>query len=111
MGIFRLYSGDDGQSHLEELHIADHPGLSKAMAVSTITFREWQPGHFIDWHPAPRRQYIISLSGNIEIELGDGTTHTFNPGDARLVEDTSGKGHITRVPGDTPSISAVIPLA
>ena len=111
MGIYRLYSGDDGQSHLEELQIADHPELSQAIAVSTITFREWAPGHFIDWHPAPRRQYIISLSGHIEIELGDGTTHTFNPGDARLVEDTTGKGHITRVPGDTPSISCVVPLA
>ncbi len=111
MGIYRLYSGDDGQSHLEELEIADHPELSGGIAVSTITFREWQPGHFIDWHPAPRRQYIISLSGHIEIELGDSTKHTFNPGDARLVEDTTGQGHITRVPGDTTSVSAVIPLA
>ena len=40
MGTYRLYSGDDGQSHLEELQIADHPELSQAIAVSTITFRE-----------------------------------------------------------------------
>ncbi len=111
MGIYRLYSGDDGQSHLEELQMADHPELTQAIAVSTITFREWEPGRFIDWHPAPRRQYIISLSGNIEIGLGDGATHTFNPGDARLVEDTTGQGHTTRVPGDAPSISCVVPLA
>ena len=111
MSIYRLYSGDDGQSHVEKLSIADHPGLSEAMAVSTITFREWLSGHFIDWHPAPRRQYIISLSGHIQVELGDGTTHTFNPGDARLVEDLTGQGHITRVLGDAPAISAVIPLA
>ncbi len=111
MGIYRLYSGDDGQSHIEQLDLADHPELSQAIAVSTITFRQWEPGHFIDWHPAPRRQYIISLSGNIEIGLGDGATHTFGPGDARLVEDTTGQGHTTRVPGDTPSISSVIPLA
>ena len=111
MGVYRLYTGDNGQSHLEELDIAARSDITQGLAVSTITFREWQPGHFIDWHPAPRRQYIISLSGHIEIELGDGTKHTFNPGDARLVEDTTGQGHITRVPGDTPSISAVIPLA
>ena len=111
MGIYRLYSGDDGQSHLEELKIADNPGLSEAIAVSTITFRHWEPGHFIDWHPAPRRQYIISLSGNIEIGLGDGSSHTFGPGDARLVEDTTGQGHTTCVPGDAPSISVVVPLA
>ena len=111
MGVYRLYSGDDGQSHIEELDIAARADITQGLAVSTITFREWEPGHFIDWHPAPRRQYIISLSGHIEIELGDGTKHTFNPGDARLVEDTTGQGHITRVPGDTPNISAVIPLA
>ena len=112
MGIYRLYSGDDGHSPSRGAPDRRSPRpLTEAMAVSTITFREWQPGHFIDWHPAPRRQYIISLSGNIEIELGDGTRHTFNPGDARLVEDLTGKGHITRVPGDAPSISAVIPLA
>ena len=111
MGVYRLYSGNDGQSHIEELDIAARADITQGLAVSTITFREWEPGHFIDWHPAPRRQYIISLSGHIEIELGDGTKHTFNPGDARLVEDTTGQGHITRVPGDTPSISAVIPLA
>ena len=110
MGIYRMYTGDD-DTHIEELALADHPELTGAIAVSTITFREWPPGHFIDWHPAPRRQYIISLSGQIEIGLADGTIHTFNPGDARLVEDTTGRGHTTLVPGDTPSISAVIPLA
>ena len=68
-------------------------------------------GHFIDWHPAPRRQYIISLRGEIEIGLGDGTTFRYGPGDARLVEDTTGQGHTTRVVSDTPSLTAVVPLA
>ncbi|CAI8046801.1 hypothetical protein GBAR_LOCUS25879 [Geodia barretti] len=86
-------------------------GLSTRSGVVLENLDEFREQHFIDWHPAPRRQYIISVSGNVEIELGDGTKHTFNPGDARLVEDLTGKGHITRVPGDTPSISAVIPLA
>ena len=111
MGIFRLYTGDDGKSHIEELDLSAHPELTIPSPTRDITFREWPPGHFIDWHPAPRRQYIISLSGIIEIGLEDGVTHRFVAGDARLVEDTSGKGHTTLVPGDEPSISAVIPLA
>jgi quercetin dioxygenase-like cupin family protein len=111
MSIYRLYSGSDGQSHIQELDLADHPELTSPQAVSTITFREWPPGHFIDWHPAPRRQFIISISGQVEIELGDGTTVRYGPGDARLVEDTTGQGHTTRVVGDQPSINAVIPLA
>ena len=111
MGIFRLYTGDDGKSHLEEFDLSSHPELSTPKATQDITFREWAPGHFIDWHPAPRRQYIISLSGFVEIGLEDGTTHRFVPGDARLVEDTTGKGHTTLVPGCEPSVTAVIPLA
>ncbi|MEE8465517.1 MAG: hypothetical protein V3S68_03505 [Dehalococcoidia bacterium] len=111
MGIFRMYTGSDGKSHVEELHLADHPELTAATVTQDIAFREWAPGHFIDWHPAPKRQFIISLSGVIEIGLEDGTTHRFVAGDARLVEDTTGKGHTTLVPGDEPSISAVIPLA
>ena len=111
MGIFRLYTGDDGKSRIEELNLADNPELNAAIQTQNIFFREWAPGHFIDWHPAPRRQYIISLSGKVDVGLEDGTTQRFLPGDARLVEDTTGKGHTTLVPGDEPSITAVVPLA
>ncbi len=111
MGIFRLYAGSDGQSHIEEVSLADHPELKEGMDAKNINFQEWPPGRFIDWHPAPRRQYVISLSGQIEIGLGDGTTSRYGPGDARLVEDTTGQGHTTRVVGDQPSITAVVPLA
>ena len=104
MGIFRMYTGDDGKSHIEELKLPTHPELTLPSPTQDIAFREWG-------HPAPRRQYIISLSGIIEIGLEDGATHRFVPGDARLVEDTTGKGHTTLVPGNEPSISAVIPLA
>ena len=113
MGIHRLYGGPDGESHLEELDLAAHPEL--AQANSSISFREWPAGHFIDWDPARRRQYIISPTGYVEIGLGDGTTVRYNPGDARLVEDTTGRGHTTRPTdeqsGDQPCIHAVIPLA
>ena len=65
-------------------------------------FSTWPPGHFIDWHPGARRSNVILLSGQLEIGLGDGTARRFDPGDARLVEDTSGQGHTTRVVSDEP---------
>ena len=114
MGIFRLYTNSDGKSQIDELDLSSHPELRSATETKNIFFRHWAPGHFIDWHPAPRRQYIISLSGVVDVGLEDGSTHRFLPGDARLVEDTTGKGHTTKVPGapsDEPSITAVIPLA
>ncbi|MEC7748489.1 MAG: hypothetical protein VX572_06030, partial [Chloroflexota bacterium] len=61
--------------------------------------------------PAPRRQYVICISGGIEIGLGDGSTHVFGPGDARLVEDTTGQGHTTKTVGDGPGITCTVPLA
>ena len=111
MGIYRLYSGTDGESHLEEMDLSQHSDLTEARRTANITFREWASGHFIDWHPAPRRQYIISLSGRVEIGLGDGTSVVYNPGDARLVEDTTGRGQTTRVIGNESCIHVVIPLA
>jgi uncharacterized cupin superfamily protein len=79
--------------------------------ATTITFRETPVGNFIDWHPAPRRQFVIILSGQLEIGLGDGSKHIFNPGDARLVEDTTGRGHTTAVHGHQSCITTTIPLA
>ena len=60
--------------------------------------------------PAPRRQFVIILSGQLEIGLGDGSKHIFGPGDARLVEDTTGQGHTTKVHGNVPCMTATIPL-
>ena len=41
---------------------------------------------------APQRQYIITLSGEAEIGLSDGTIHRLEPGDVHMVEDLTGGG-------------------
>ena len=111
MAIFRMYTGPDGKSHWEEQTLAEHPTLTKPQATAHIVFSEQPVGKFLDWHPAPRRQYVIVVSGQLEIGFGDGTVRRFGPGDARLVEDTTGQGHTTRYVGPGPVITATIPLA
>ena len=111
MAIIRLYTGDDGETHIEELDLADYPELTTLQAARGIVFRRHEPGNSIDFHVAPRRQYIINISGDVEYVLGDGSVHRFGPGHVTLAEDLTGRGHITRVPGDQPRISAAIPLA
>ena len=111
MGVYRLYTGDDEQSHIEGLDLDARGDLTQGLAVSSITFTARDSGYFIDWHPAPRRQYVICIEGGVEIGLGDGSVHQFGPGDARLVEDTSGQGHTTRGIGGGKCITATIPLA
>ena len=110
MDITRLYSGDDGETHIEEMTLESHPELAKLQAASGIVFRSAEPGNFLDWHPAPRRQFVITISGEVEIGLGDGTVHRYGPGHVNLAEDLTGRGHTTRVVGDVPRVTAVIPL-
>ena len=111
MGTFRMYTGSDGQTHIETIDLANTSSWTEGLQTSKITFRSAPAGRFSDWHPAPRRQFVIILSGQLEIGLGDGSKHVFGPGDARLVEDTTGKGHTTAVHGAEPCVTATVPLA
>ena len=105
MGFMRIYSGDDGESHIEEMDLESHPSLTELHTVTGIVFRQYEPGHFSDWHHAPRRQYVITIQGE-----GDGTIYRFGPGHVTLAEDLTGRGHTTRVVGNVPRITASVPL-
>src|SRR5436305_4988600 len=107
MQISRLYTGNDGQSHIEHIEVES---LSTPQTATSIQFRTFASGHFIDWHPAPRRQYVITLEGEMEIGLQDGSVHRFGPGHVTLAEDVTGTGHTTRVVGDQPRVTATVPL-
>lgn len=114
MKIVRIYTGADNESHFEDLDIEMHPrGVDLVSALEPahgIMFRSAPPSHRSSYHPVPRRQYVITLSGQVEIETGDGTVRRFGPGDVMLAEDTSGRGHLTRVVGDQPRHYVFIPL-
>jgi quercetin dioxygenase-like cupin family protein len=108
--FIRLYTGDDGATHLEEMALESHPSLTELQASKGVTFRSQQPGYFSDWHVAPRRQYVITLAGEAEIGLRDGSIHRLGPGDVNLAEDVTGTGHTTRVVGDEPRVTVVVHL-
>jgi quercetin dioxygenase-like cupin family protein len=111
MEMTRLFTGPDGKTHVEKLSLESHPELGQLQAATGIVFRSVPPGHFMDWHPAPRRQFVITLSGEGEIGLEDGSVHRFGAGHVTLAEDLTGKGHTTRVVGNVPRVTATIPLA
>jgi quercetin dioxygenase-like cupin family protein len=101
MKITRIYADAEGESHFGELEIAlmDRGAigsLSEEVSVTGVIFRENEPGYDYDWHTAPRRQFIVLLDGEIEIEVSAGDKRRFRGGDVLLVEDTTGKGHRTR---------------
>jgi quercetin dioxygenase-like cupin family protein len=110
VAMIRVFAGEDGESHFEELDPVSHPILSSSQPAVEIEFKPLPAGFFRDWHPAPRRQYVISLSGEMEIGIGDGTVRRFRPGDVLLADDVTGRGHTTRTIGDQPHVTAQIRL-
>ena len=112
--ITRLYTGSDGQTHAQEIEVKFGPGGTdgfKLMAGAGAEIRRAPPGRVADWHTAPRRQYVITLSGRGEVELIDGTKIELGPGSIDLAEDLTGKGHITRVIGNEDRVTIAIPVS
>jgi len=74
---FRVYSGSDGQSHIEELNLttSDVFQFPSAQGEELVFRRDPMPG----WHNCPRRQFVITLSGQAELGFGDGSTQLLGP--------------------------------
>ena len=101
MRIVRIFTGDDNASHIEDLDIPLDSSrfgqsFSQPVPVEHVIFRETPAGGLLDFHPAPRRQFVITLEGVVEIECGDGTKRRLGAGDILLADDTTGQGHISR---------------
>lgn len=115
MQILRVYTGDDGQSHFEELPIefTEHGPLGRISTMFPargVMFREVDGDYDLDFHNAPRRQFVINLKGSVDIEIGDGTVRRLGPGDILLAEDVSGQGHKSRAVDGAPRECLFIPL-
>ena len=115
MRITRIYTGDDGESHFEDVEIELQDlgpvgRISKPMGATGIAFRENDGDYHLTFHPAPRRQFVINLDAPVEIEVGDGTRRTLQPGEVLLAEDTTGRGHISRAVDGRPRRSIFVTL-
>ncbi len=116
-----LYIDQNGDSHFKEGEIgfelvnfappAPPVGLSSYVAASQLVFFRLPPGWYGDWHPAPKRQFFCCLSGEFELTASDGETRIYRAGEVFLLEDTSGKGHRSRVTGKEDFVAAIIQLA
>jgi hypothetical protein len=115
MKVVRIYTGPDNKSHFEDLQIplkdSGKVGLvSELMKATGVVFRETAGDYNYDFHTAPRRQFVVNLEGEVEIEVGDGTRRILRSGDILLAEDTTGQGHISRAVAGKPRKSLFITL-
>jgi len=108
----RIYADANGCSHLEEklleLETNDYappaPSLYTSLPISAekCVFLELPVGWYGVWHPTPVRQWMVFMSGEVGVEAGDGEQRILKAGDVLMLEDTHGKGHLSKVNGDTP---------
>jgi hypothetical protein len=115
MKVTRIYTGDDQESHFEDIEIpladkGDIGMLSAVVKATGVIFRETPPDYHYSWHNAPQRQYVVMLEGGVEIEVGDGSKRIFEAGHILLAEDTTGRGHISRAVNNKPRKSLFITL-
>ena len=111
MQIVRIFSGDDGESHFEDLTLDQFAEIMNRVGPGTINLTRRDPPYFEDYHTAPRRQYVIALSGAAEYETADGTVKRLFPGDILIAEDLTGHGHIARSVDENYRVSFSVPLA
>ena len=123
--ITRIFTGQDGLAHAEDIELnlnargatdmlkatgaefSVRPPTAGASSRNTAATDANAPG----WHTGPARQFVITLSGNSEVEVSGGVHVTAGPGHINLIDDTTGKGHITRNFGPDDRIALTIPLA
>jgi hypothetical protein len=113
MTLARLVPDGDGPAFFRDMEIPyttvhTHGAESEIYAAREIAF-VWTASDFaMDFHSASRQRLIIVLSGQMEIEDGAGECRLFGPGDVIDIQDTTGKGHKTRVIGDQEMHTALI---
>ncbi len=115
MAIIRIYTGLDGSSHFEDIDPRFEPRGDKSESAelirpSGIVIRRFDPTRSNPWHHAPGRAAVFTLSGAVDIEIGDGTVRRLRPGDILIAEDLTGQGHVTREVGPEPRVSVFVPL-
>ena len=118
----RLYSDESGESHFEDLEMPLTP-VDFAPPAAPLNIAQFLPatqtlwvGAPVGWagdapHPSPLRQIFCTMQGEYEVTASDGTMRAFPVGSVLLLEDTTGKGHSTRVKSQGDALIFAVVLA
>jgi len=71
VAITRLYKGEDGLSHVEQVEVKFSPlagapatvGQSDPVKTTSPYVVRLAPGFFESWHNADKRRYVVTVSG------------------------------------------------
>jgi len=115
MRIHNLYVDDQGETHFRDAAVEwtrEGPGgkMSDTLKATGVIFRQTPGSYDYDWHPAPRRQYIINLDAGVQLTASDGEARVIGAGEIVLVEDITGKGHLSKSVNNQMRHSIFVPI-
>lgn len=85
----KLINTPDNHSAFIKGSVPSLAKLSSQNLYFSNTFEEWQKGV----HPAPKKQYVVTMKGKLKFRVSDGSTFIIEPGTILLAADTAGEGH------------------
>jgi len=115
-----LYADAQGESHFARKQF-EFKQRQDIIGAASITVSELQGargamlynlavGAVEDLHNTPRKQYACVMQGQAEVTASDGEVLHMGPGDILLLDDTSGKGHVTVNVGATEVVVLMVPV-
>jgi quercetin dioxygenase-like cupin family protein len=114
----RLFTGADGQSHIDQVPVAmmadpKEPAVesSDPLKMSDAFVVRAAPGMFENWHNADKKRYIVVISGEAEVTTTGGEKASIVPGRLYIAEDLTGKGHTFRVVGNQEWVALFVNFA
>jgi len=118
----RLYTGDSGDSHFEDMTVDDFTSTDFAPPADPLNVATFLPAAGTTWlhipagwdgaapHPTPRRQLMCILRGGFHVTVSNGDERVLTAGSVILLEDTWGKGHVTRITNDEDGVILAVVL-
>lgn len=120
MKYLKIFTDAEGETHFKDVEIklkldefappAPPLMVSQFNPVTRYAFTLFPSGWFGDWHPTPKRQVFFMRSGKMDVKVSDGETRRLEPGSIIMLEDTIGKGHVSKVVGSEDVLAAVVQL-
>lgn len=107
MKCLRIYATPDGESHFDEIELPTrtmsvHPDavpfeVTATHSASRVRITRIPAGmREVAWHTVSEPNLTVRLDGSVEYETSDGEVRHVPAASFVLVEDTHGKGHLSR---------------
>jgi quercetin dioxygenase-like cupin family protein len=90
--FMHVWTDASGVSHAEHVPLN---AKVKSVPITQISIRT-APEGYLDWRHPASPQFVVTLAGELEVEVSDGTRLGLPASRLTYLEDMTGKGHATR---------------